>query len=79
MMYGRELLKAGLIWRVGDGTQISAWRDNWIPRSGSLYPLGRDPDDELDKVAALLLSDGGGWDIVKLRNHFSEVDVSDIL
>ena len=32
VMYGLELLKQGIIWRVGDGSQIRIWRDPWIPR-----------------------------------------------
>jgi hypothetical protein len=28
--YGTKLLKKGIIWRVGNGTYIRAWRDPWI-------------------------------------------------
>jgi hypothetical protein len=30
--HGLELLKKGVIWRVGNGRNIRVWRDNWIPR-----------------------------------------------
>jgi hypothetical protein len=79
ILHGRELLRKGLIWRIGDGTKVSAWNDQWIPRAGSLRPLGREPGDELDKVSELLLSNGQEWDENKLRQHFAENDVSDIL
>ena len=36
IMHGLELLKRGVIWRVGNGTQIRIWRDPWIPREISL-------------------------------------------
>lgn len=36
IMHGLELLKKGIIWRVGNGTQIRIWRDPWIPREPSL-------------------------------------------
>ncbi|KAF5192643.1 hypothetical protein FRX31_017771 [Thalictrum thalictroides] len=26
----RDMLKLGIQWEVGDGTNISAWHDNWI-------------------------------------------------
>ena len=31
--HGLDLLKKGLIWRVGNGRSIRIWRDNWIPRN----------------------------------------------
>ena len=39
IMKGLELLKKGIIWRLGDGKQIRIWRDPWIPRefSQSVY------------------------------------------
>jgi hypothetical protein len=30
--YGLELLKKGVIWRIGNGTSVRIWRDPWIPR-----------------------------------------------
>ena len=32
IVHGLELVKKGIIWRVGDGTLIRTWRDAWIPR-----------------------------------------------
>jgi hypothetical protein len=36
--YGLELLKQGVIWRVGNGVSIRAWRDPWIPRDCNYRP-----------------------------------------
>jgi hypothetical protein len=30
--HGLDLLKKGVIWRVGNGRNIRVWRDSWIPR-----------------------------------------------
>jgi hypothetical protein len=30
--YGLELLKKGLVWRIGSGTKVQIWRDPWINR-----------------------------------------------
>lgn len=37
--HGLELLKRGLVWRVGDGQQIRIWRDPWLPRPPSYSPI----------------------------------------
>jgi hypothetical protein len=36
--YGLQLLKQGAIWRVGNGINIRARRDPWIPRDGNYLP-----------------------------------------
>jgi hypothetical protein len=28
---GREALQLGLVKRIGDGSSVSVWQDNWIP------------------------------------------------
>jgi hypothetical protein len=30
--HGLELLKKGIIWRIGNGTKVRIWRGNWLPR-----------------------------------------------
>jgi hypothetical protein len=35
VMDGLDLLKQGVIWRIGNGTQVRIWRDPWIPRDYS--------------------------------------------
>jgi hypothetical protein len=39
--YGLDLLKQGIIWKVGDGSSIRIWRDNWLSRNYSMQPIGR--------------------------------------
>ena len=36
ILHGRDLLREGLVWRVGDGSRINIHHDNWIPREGCL-------------------------------------------
>jgi hypothetical protein len=44
-----------------------------------LGPLGRRPEDDLQRVDELLLPSGGGWDEQKLHQDLSLLDVSNSL
>ena len=78
ILHGRELLKAGLIWRIGDGSKVSIWKDNWIPRAGAQRPLGRRDTSEIELVSELMIPGGGAWDVEKLQEVFFEADARDI-
>jgi hypothetical protein len=62
IVHGRELLQAGLIWRVGDGASITIGDDNWIPRAGAQRPLGRREEGCPNRVQDLIIPEGGAWD-----------------
>ena len=32
ILRGLEVMKLGIIWRIGDGRDIKIWSDPWIPR-----------------------------------------------
>jgi hypothetical protein len=60
ILHGRELLKEGLIWRIGNGERVSVWEQNWIPRSSIKRPIGIKPDKVVKKVSELLRLNGEG-------------------
>jgi hypothetical protein len=70
IVHGRELLQAGLIWRVGDGASITIGEDNWIPRAGARRPLGRREEGCPNRVQDLIIPEGGAWDEEKVRQYF---------
>ncbi|KAK2661256.1 hypothetical protein Ddye_007789 [Dipteronia dyeriana] len=39
LVWGKELLKKGLRWRIGNGSSICIYKDKWIPRPFSLKVL----------------------------------------
>lgn len=39
ILSGIDLLKNGVIWRVGDGSKISIWEDAWLPRDHLRRPF----------------------------------------
>ena len=78
ILHGRDLLQDGLVWRIGDGTSVNVHHDNWIPRQGSLKPLGQVYMHGVTKVADLLNVQGDTWDDAKIDGMFSPDDAQDI-
>ena len=60
ILHCRDLLREGLVWRIGDRSKVSIHHSNWIPRSGSMKPLGQVYTPGVTKVADLLLRSGPG-------------------
>jgi hypothetical protein len=81
ILHGRDLLKDGLIWRIGNGESTDFWTSNWIPREGAQRPLGRKPDAPravIKKVSELIDDEGHEWDEAKLAKYFYDFDMEDI-
>lgn len=78
IVHGLELLKKGIIWRVGDGTLIKTWRDAWIPRGHNFRPVTPKRNCQFNWVADFL-NEHGAWNVQRLREHFWELDVREIL
>lgn len=77
--HGLELLKKGIIWRVGNGDSIRIWRDNWIPHPRSLPVLGkRLPRTRIRWVAELIDRRTNTWDGGLLKELFWAPDVEEI-
>ncbi|XP_045086650.1 uncharacterized mitochondrial protein AtMg00310-like [Aegilops tauschii subsp. strangulata] len=76
--YGLELLKKGLVWRVGNGQNVRILRDPWLPRPPSYRPVTVQGRCRLRRVADLL-SAHGTWDVDLLRQYFVSPDVEEIL
>jgi hypothetical protein len=76
--FGLELLKKGVIWRVGNGTQIRVWRDPWIPRDGNHHPRSAQGQYWLCWVTDFLNPDGS-WNRNLVQQHFEPEEASLIL
>jgi hypothetical protein len=75
--YGRELLKKGVIWRVGNGANIRVWRDPWIPRDAMHTPKTPQGRCRFRWVADFLQPDGS-WNLARLQQYFIQEDVDEI-
>lgn len=71
ILHSLEILKKGIIWRVGNGTQIRIWRDPWIPMEPSLRVTTRQGRCKLRWVSELFDIDGRSWDFDKLIQIFN--------
>jgi hypothetical protein len=59
--HGLDLIKRGVIWRVGNGEKIQIWRDNWIRRNGSLKITGKKKNTRIKRVKELFGNGTNGW------------------
>ena len=79
-MAAREVLERGSKWSIGNGEQVSIWKDQWIPSPSSFKvasPRSPHSDDEL--VASLIDKERRGWDVSKVRSTFMPQEAQVIL
>jgi hypothetical protein len=76
--YGLQLLKQGVIWRVGNGANIRVWRDPWIPGTPNYKPISVKGRCRYRWVSDFLHPDGT-WNVPRLQLYFLPEDVSLIL
>ena len=79
ILHGRDLLRDGLIWRIGDNSKIKVHHDNWIPRKGSLKPLGQSYINGITRVSDLFEANGYAWDVNKVQAMFSPDEAREIM
>jgi hypothetical protein len=65
--FGLELIKEGLIWRVGNGNSINIWRDNWVPRDYNSKISQGETSARIRRVDQLLLQDCNNWNEALVR------------
>ncbi|KAK1607238.1 hypothetical protein QYE76_030911 [Lolium multiflorum] len=79
ILKGVALLKEGLVWRVGDGTNISAWKDPWLPDGNTRRPRTLQGQSFMGKVVDLINSVTGEWDEGIINDNFHPEDAKSIL
>jgi hypothetical protein len=77
--HGLELMKKGIINRIGNGQATRIWRDNWLPRPMSLWPSGSCRPCRLRKVSHLIRQGSGSWHEAVVHRYFYPWDVDEIL
>ncbi|GMN68427.1 hypothetical protein TIFTF001_037503 [Ficus carica] len=73
LMLGKDLLLAGVRWRVGDGRDIGIFRDPRLPRPSTFLPITKAREGQDDMVEADLITAGRRDDHV-LEETFCPID-----
>jgi ribonuclease HI len=72
---GIQVLKQGLVRRIGTGEHTDPYNDNWLPRDGMLRPMACLARNPPHAVADLIDSSSATWNEEKLRECFLPMDV----
>jgi hypothetical protein len=79
VIHGLELLKKGSIWRIGSGSMVKIWRDNWVPRADSLKVSGMKERCRLKWVSQLIDPVTRSWDKAIIRKYLYHHDAEAVL
>jgi hypothetical protein len=77
--FGLELLKKGAIWRIGSGSSVRIFRDNWIPRIDAPKLCGRRNGSRRRWVSELIDQTYRTWNERLVRECCLPLDVDAIL
>lgn len=78
ILWGRQGIKVGIRWRIGNGQSILMYKDNWLPRPNTFKPMSP-PRMLIHTVVADLIKARNQWDEDKLNQHFIQEDLEVIL
>uniref|UniRef100_A0A2N9FI47 CCHC-type domain-containing protein n=1 Tax=Fagus sylvatica TaxID=28930 RepID=A0A2N9FI47_FAGSY len=72
----RNVMRDGLRWRVGSGTNIKIWKDAWLPSPSTFRPISPISGSNSEATVDSLI-DGNSmcWDVDKLKQMFLPRDV----
>ncbi|CAN1787046.1 Uncharacterized mitochondrial protein AtMg00310 [Linum perenne] len=80
ILKGREIIKVGHRWQVGDGTSINPFLDHWVPTSPPSGPIFEMKDSICDiPIFVAGFIDNDNWDQIKLNSLFRKDSVNQIL
>jgi ribonuclease HI len=77
--HGLDLIKEGIIYRIGNGNKVNIWRDNWLPRDYNLKVSQGKTRTRIRRVNQLLAPDGKSWNEALVRDVCYSSDVDWIL
>jgi len=79
ILHGRNLIKQGVRFVIGDGTMASAWLDPWLPQHPPSAPRKRNARIQDFLVSELINDARIDWNEAKLRENVHPEDITKIL
>ena len=79
ILHGRDLLKKGLRYVIGDGTMVNAWLDPWLPQHPPIAPRKKNESVQNCMVSDLMNGAGTDWNETKIREYVHPEDIDKIL
>jgi hypothetical protein len=79
ILWGTELLKEGIIWRIGNGNSVNIWSDPWLPRGVTRRPATPKGRSLLSRVSDLIDPNTGAWDEQLIYDTFWSDDAETIM
>ena len=74
IMKGKEVLKQGLVRRIGDGRSTSIWNHNWIPRDHMLRTVHPRSPNPPELVSELINGVERCWNRATVLHHLQPID-----
>ncbi|CAL8151990.1 unnamed protein product [Prunus armeniaca] len=78
ILWGRDLLRLGLRWRIGDGRLVNIYGDPWVPYD-RFFTIQSIPTLPVTSRVCDLFTASGGWDVGKVFASFSFPEAEAIL
>lgn len=78
LIWGRDLLRKGLRWRILNGQSVNAFKDPWLLRPHSFRPITYPIQDQANLKVSDLLDDNGAWNWNFIQSILWEVDVTEV-
>ncbi|XP_020153536.1 uncharacterized protein [Aegilops tauschii subsp. strangulata] len=79
VVQGRDILKQGLIKRIGNGASTNIWEHNWLPRDEMLRPYGSLTQNRPTMVSELITPATASWNRQLVQSTFMPMDADIIL
>lgn len=79
ILEGVEVLKLGLIKRIGNDNTTDVWMDNWIPRKEMMRPFGSKLPNPMRWAADFIDLTSAKWDRQQVEQTFLPIDVPAIM